>query len=146
MYNDCISNPSMCIHLPLYDILCIYNDIKLAIIYVICIQYDIYILSPCIYKTSIHNITLTIYILNIHIYTAETEASILAQEYANAKSFKETVSTSNLIINEKVKTINRDLSSFLQRADDVQIQQGNGLALILEGLNKNINACHYGSI
>ena len=82
----------------------------------------------------------------LHIHTAETEASILAQEYANAKSFKEAISSSNLIINEKVKTINRDLSSFLQRADDVQIQQGNGLALILEGLNKNINACHYGNI
>ena len=87
-----------------------------------------------------------LYICNTHvIYTAETEASILAQEYANAKSFKEAISTGNLIINEKVKTINRDLSSFLQRADDVQIQQGNGLALILEGLNKNINACHYGN-
>ena len=87
-------------------------------------------------------------ILTIHYitHTAETEASILAQEYANAKSFKEAFSTSNLIIKEKVKTINRDLSSFLQRADDVQIQQGNGLALILEGLNKNINACHYGNI
>jgi len=75
---------------------------------------------------------------------AEREANLLAKELENVKSFKDILSTSNLIVTDKVKALDTELVSFASRASDLQLQQSNGLGLLVDGLNKNINACHYG--
>lgn len=75
---------------------------------------------------------------------AEREANLLAKELENVKSFKDILASSNLILADKTKAVDQDLAVFATRAEEVQTQHSNGLALLVEGLNKNINACHYG--
>lgn len=75
---------------------------------------------------------------------AENEANLLAKELENVKNFKEILASNNLIVTDKTKALDNDLALFATRAAEVKSLQSNGLALLVDGLNKNINACHYG--